>query len=690
LNRFHGVAAPLSHPKYRPDIDGLRAIAVLAVVAFHAFPTWVPGGFIGVDVFFVISGYLISAIIFENLDKNTFSIGEFYLRRIRRIFPALILVLAAGYALGWFILLAEEYEQLGKHIAGGAGFISNYILWNDSGYFDTIAEKKPLLHLWSLGVEEQFYITFPILLFVSWKRKLNLFGITLLMAIISFELNIYETEAKPIAAFYSPQTRFWELMCGSLLAWAATHKNETIQYIDGWLNQHLSADLYRKQAACDGTTLRSVASFVGLLLIVLGSFLISKDLSFPGKWALVPVLGTILVISAGKGSWPNRTILSSGILVWFGLISFPLYLWHWFLLSFARIMEGEAPSGEIRAACVLVSIFLAWVTYKFVERPIRNGAHGPCKAVVLLLLMVAMGSLGFAAYRQNGFPERAIAQQYLSYTESIKMTNRLNECFDIPYAYKKDGNWFCNLGDSTLPATVFAYGDSHALSMLPALEMFSKENNINIQYTGTSGCPSLLGIQSMRGSAVIEVHDCQNLNERVFEYVRKTKIKYVILINRWVYYTGSKSRPHEINYIARAPNESFNRKSSASDFEWAVRNTVERWREIGVKVAFLEDIPQQLHDPKDILPKGRGAEENYIKYSVELGEHTKNQSWVNSILRRQNASVMNFDDVLCVNNRCPLVSNSRFIYFDDDHLSIEGSKLVYPKLKDELRKFLEN
>lgn len=684
------MPSPLSLPKYRPDIDGLRAIAVLAVVAFHAFPTWVQGGFIGVDVFFVISGYLISTIIFENLDKNTFSIGEFYLRRIRRIFPALILVLAAGYVLGWLTLFADEYKQMGKHIAGGAGFISNYILWNDSGYFDGIAEKKPLLHLWSLGVEEQFYIIFPILLFVLWRSKLNLFVITLLMAIVSFELNIYETEANPIAAFYSPQTRFWELMCGSLLAWAATHKNEVIQYIDGWLNKHPSVAPYRKQAAFVGTPWKHVASFAGLFSIVFGFFQISKDLSFPGKWVLVPVLGTLLVISAGKGSWPNRTILSNGILVWLGLISFPLYLWHWLFLSFARIIEGETPSREIRAACVLVSIFLAWATYKFIERPIKNGAYSPYKAPILLLLMLAIGSLGYAVYRQNGFPARAIAQKYLSYTESIKMTSRLNECFDIPYAYKKDGNWFCNLGDNTIPATVFAYGDSHALSMLPALEMFSKENNINIQFAGTSGCPSLLGIQSMRGSAKIEMHDCQNLNERVFEYAKKAKIGYVILINRWVYYTGSESRPHEINYIARAPNEPISKKSSASDFEWAVRNTVERWRGIGVKVAFLEDIPQQLHHPKDILPKGRGAEKNYMKYSVELGEHTRNQSWVNSILRRQNASVINLDDVLCVNNRCPPVSNSRFIYFDDDHLSIDGSKLVYPKLKVELRKFLEN
>ena len=164
----------LSHQKYRPDIDGLRAVAVLAVVAFHSFPSWVRGGFIGVDIFFVISGYLISTIIFENLDKGTFSFTEFYARRIKRIFPALLLVLIACFAFGWFALLADEYKQLGKHIAAGAGFISNFTLWNEAGYFDNSAETKPLLHLWSLGIEEQFYIVWPLLLWFAWKRKFNL------------------------------------------------------------------------------------------------------------------------------------------------------------------------------------------------------------------------------------------------------------------------------------------------------------------------------------------------------------------------------------------------------------------------------------------------------------------------------------------------------------------------------------
>lgn len=208
----------LSHPKYRPDIDGLRALAVLSVVAFHAFPSWIKGGFIGVDVFFVISGYLISTIIFESLERDAFSFSEFYARRIKRIFPALLLVLLSCLVFGWFVLLSPEYKQLSKHVASSAGFIQNLVLWSESGYFDNTAATKPLLHLWSLGVEEQFYIVWPLLLWVAWKRNFNFLIIIILVAVISYYLNIVGVKKDSIATFYSPLTRFWELLSGGFLA----------------------------------------------------------------------------------------------------------------------------------------------------------------------------------------------------------------------------------------------------------------------------------------------------------------------------------------------------------------------------------------------------------------------------------------------------------------------------------------
>ena len=218
----------LVHPKYRPDIDGLRAVAVLSVVVYHAFPSWLKGGFVGVDIFFVISGFLISTIIFSSLERDSFSFYDFYSRRIRRIFPALLVVLIACYAFGWSALLADEYKQLGKHIAAGAGFVSNLILWSESGYFDIAAETKPLLHLWSLGIEEQFYIAWPVLLWAAWKKKFNLFTISLALFFVSFGLNLSKYRVDGVADFYSPQTRFWELLAGSLLAYITHHNFQAL------------------------------------------------------------------------------------------------------------------------------------------------------------------------------------------------------------------------------------------------------------------------------------------------------------------------------------------------------------------------------------------------------------------------------------------------------------------------------
>lgn len=363
----------LSHPKYRPDIDGLRAIAVLAVVAFHAFPGFIKGGFIGVDVFFVISGFLISTIIFENLDRGTFSFSEFYVRRVRRIFPGLSVVLLACFVFGWFALLADELNQLGWHMAAGAGFVSNLALWSEAGYFDNSAETKPLLHLWSLGIEEQFYIVWPLFLWFAWKRKFNLLALAVFVAFISFYLNIKGVNQDAVSTFYSPQTRFWELLCGSILAWFALYKKNSSANLEQKVDSWLAVVVYREEVEANGKTLSNVCSFLGCLLLAYGLWRISKTVSFPGRWAVVPVLGTVLIILAGPKAWINRKILSNKIAVWFGLISFPLYLWHWPLLSFARIVESKAPSLRMRSLAVVLSVVLAWLTVRVIEKPFRIG-----------------------------------------------------------------------------------------------------------------------------------------------------------------------------------------------------------------------------------------------------------------------------------------------------------------------------
>lgn len=675
----------LSHPKYRPDIDGLRAVAVLSVVVFHAFPDFIQGGFIGVDVFFVISGFLISTIIFENLEKDTFSFSEFYARRIKRIFPALLFVIVASYVFGWFTLFAEEYKQLGKHIAAGAGFISNFVLWNESGYFDISAEYKPLLHLWSLGIEEQFYIIWPFVLWLAWKKKFNLLTISITFLVLSFLLNIKGIERDSVATFYSPQTRFWELLCGSVLSWCVLYKKEFFFEWKIKINNIISSIAYRKNSVADGRILINCMAFLGGALLVYGFWRISKAASFPGKLAIIPVAAAVLIISAGPHAWLNRKILSNKFAVWIGLISFPLYLWHWPLLSFARILESGSPSAFIRFAAIALAVVLAWISYRFLERPVRLGGGGRLKVGFLLVSMVIVGLVGYKTYAMEGIYSRGIIKKYASYDQSIKRTDRIRECFEIPFAYKKDNDWFCSLGKNESPLTYFVYGDSHALSLLPAFERFASDNNLKINFTGTSGCPSLLGVQSLRGEAEIEKYNCQELNERIFNSVKNSGIKSVILANRWTYYQKSYSRPSEINLISSNVAIAADNDSSQRDLFWAIDNTVSRYASIGVKVIFIEDTPQQIYNPKEIIRKGRADDSKYLMLSVSTDEHMKNQKMVNEVLRKSGAKTISLDEILCSKEICPLVENSRFLYFDDDHLSFEGSMFVSQYLSNRLK-----
>ena len=513
------------HSKYRPDIDGLRAVAVFAVVAFHAFPGWMHGGFIGVDVFFVLSGYLISTIIFENLDQGTFTFSDFYVRRIKRIFPALITVLIACFIVGWFGLLADEFKQLGKHIAAGAGFASNLLLWNEAGYFDNSADTKPLLHLWSLGIEEQFYIVWPLLLWFAWKRKFNLLTIMIVVTITSFILNTKGVKQDMVATFYSPQTRFWELLSGSLLAWVSLYKNDTVSKVKHKVDVWLSRIVYSEKKEADGKTLANVLASIGLLLLAYGFWRINKNLPFPGIWALIPVIATILLLAAGPHTWINRKLLSNKVAVWFGLISFPLYLWHWPLLSFARIIENESPSRIVRVVAVLISIALAWLTYKLVEHPIRFGKQSNRKIFSLLFIMVLCCITGYITYEKDGFPYRVEKFNFISIAAGEwHYPGKLKQ-------FQYDGRVFLRQDSNKNDVTMFI-GDSNIEQYyVRADELIdSNPNNTNSIVFATGG-----GCLPVPNTNFDDAHKyCFGLIETAIQYaIEKTNVKNVVIGAQW-------------------------------------------------------------------------------------------------------------------------------------------------------------
>jgi peptidoglycan/LPS O-acetylase OafA/YrhL len=322
-----------------------------SVIGNHAFPAWVPGGFVGVDVFFVISGYLISSIIFSNLDSDRFSYVEFYFRRIKRIFPSLILVIFVTYVFGWYVLLLDEFEQLGSHVLSAAVFVSNITLWSESGYFESDSKYMPLLHLWSLGVEEQFYILWPLMLGFVWNKRYHFLFATLAIAVASYAANIYLIDEDPSAAFYLPFGRMWELMVGGILAYVVMYKSFLIP---------------------DNPYLLRAFSVSGLLIVFSSILLLDEYLKFPGVYALFPVVGTFLIIAAGFKSWVNYNLLSNRLIVYVGLISYPLYLWHWPLLSYAHILEAGTPDRFIRIGVVLTSFLLSWLTYILLEKRFKS------------------------------------------------------------------------------------------------------------------------------------------------------------------------------------------------------------------------------------------------------------------------------------------------------------------------------
>lgn len=420
---------------YRADIDGLRAVAVLGVVAYHAAPGHLPGGFVGVDVFFVISGYLITGILAAQLQAGRFSFGGFYARRIRRIFPALALVLAAVLLAGWWLLLPGELARVARHALAGAGFVANLAYGLESSYFDAIAQTRPLLNLWSLGVEEQFYLLWPLALWLAWRHggQRALLVLTAGAGLLSFAANVLSVHPAPTLAFYFPHTRLWELLAGAALVLAP------------------------RPAALAPSTANALA-VLGALALGLGYALIRAGHAFPGFWALLPVVGAVALIGAGPGAWINRRVLAARPLVGCGLISYSLYLWHWPLL--ALLAEWPAGGGRLaRLGAVALAFVLAWLTWRFVEQPLRHGAHLRRKAVGAVAALALMAAAAGALWAAHGVPARFAGAVFLD--EAAIRRERL--------AYWARGSWDRHF-DTRRPR-VIVFGDSQGFDVFKSLAL---------------------------------------------------------------------------------------------------------------------------------------------------------------------------------------------------------------------------
>ena len=485
----------LPSDRYRPDIDGLRAVAVLAVVAFHAFPEAVRGGFIGVDIFFVISGFLITGIVARELDAGKFSLATFYARRVRRIFPALIVVLAAVMVLGWLWMLPQAYRQLSSDAFASAAFSANIALMLQSGYFDVEAAKRPLLHLWSLGIEEQFYLAWPLLLLLAARLRIGLIWVACALGLASFILNVALIDRDPVATFYLPFTRAWELLAGGVLAC-------------GW------------KKIDQGGLASNLRAGAGAVLIAFSAAILDPHRAFPGWWAVLPVAGSVLVLSA-PAAWGNRRLLSGKTMVWFGLISYPLYLWHWPLLVFFSIIKFKDLTSVERLLVVGLSIALSWATYRLVETPFRFGRPIPLKVASLAGAMALVALAGLVVVRNDGFdvrlpPEiRAMAQVT---TQAAKW--RLHECMlDL----SRDKSFADSCADRDRRPLLFLWGDSTAGSLMPGLLKAQQTHQFGIAEYTSASCAAALNAD------IPGVPSCRAINDKVLEMARQLQPDIVLL-----------------------------------------------------------------------------------------------------------------------------------------------------------------
>jgi len=626
----------------------MRGIAVLIVVLFHAFPKALSGGFIGVDIFFVISGYLISTILMGEFDSRSFTYANFYARRARRIFPALILVLAATLAFGWIALFPDELKLLGKHVVGGAAFLSNVFLWFEVGYFDTAAETKPLLHLWSLGIEEQFYIFWPILLAMAFKLRANVFWLTLGLLLVSFGVNVGGIEQYPSATFYSIASRAWELSIGALLACLSLGRGPAalVAMVDG-----------RNVAR------RNALSVAGLALIVAACLLVRGGKGFPGWWALLPTFGAAALIAAGPQAWVNRVILSNGALVWVGLISYPLYLWHWPLLSFAQIIESGEPALRIRIAAVVAAVVLAWLTYRLVEQPIRRQRrHGAQLAIVLALLVAALGGFGGWVYQQEGLPQRASIVENANAQKALILV----EDRDNAAACKKEYGFetiyeYCLKAQIGRPPTVALIGDSHAYHVVAGLTKYYKARGENLVYFGTAipliGAPASL------------TDYYQQATPKMLELALTTdSIKKVI-----------------ISTILKHDTESDQSKLLVAQF----RTTIKAFLDAGKEVMYLYDVPTLDFDPRACIRRaGVASSTTNRDCTMDVAAYDKAISAHNAVVAsvlKEFPSVTTFAPAsyLCDDRHCKGMIDRALMYRDNNHLSYEGDLYVGARFAEE-------
>lgn len=645
--------------KYRPDIDGLRTIAVVPVVIFHIMASLVPGGFIGVDIFFVISGYLIGSILWHEVQEDRMSILTFYERRIRRIFPALFATLIVTYAVAYLLYMPIDFRGFSAALASAVLFFSNVFYWWNTGYFDLSTAYKPLIHTWSLAVEEQYYTVYPILLLLLHRHaRRYLVPILIGLALSSFATSVVQVARWPQAAFYLPFGRFWELLVGALLAVGAV--------------PHL-----RNQNS------RNIAATSGLALILFSSFTYSEQTPFPGVSALLPVVGTALIIHAGEAgsSWVGR-ILSTSPMIFIGRLSYSLYLVHWPVMAFFRYSTGGEPAGVEAVALFILMLLLAWFSYRFVESPFRQGhlrkmSYKPLFAMAGTLGLVLVG-VGAVGYLMKGVPERLDPQTQKMALAAFD-TNPLRKRCDQRSPAQVADNTYCVEGADDAQDPTFAFlGDSFGDALAPGIIKAASEADQKGMMLTYSGCYPMLGL-NQRG-------DCRAFMDAAAAAIeRQPSVTTLVLTARWTSaYLGTRFGEQNETGWFLTDDQSAERSYEETKrvFERGLTRTLERFR--GYNISIIYGFPEQDRN----IPRTLGVDSNLgrpLYPGIPRTIHEARQTELRDVLTRFQARygfrLIDATDHFCDHQHCRVMENATVLYADDNHISRKGAETLVDVLR---------
>jgi peptidoglycan/LPS O-acetylase OafA/YrhL len=673
--------------KYRKEIDGLRALAIIPVILFHTGFTIFSGGFVGVDIFFVISGYLITTIIVAEMKLGSFSLLNFYERRARRILPALFFVMLCTLPFAYFYMLPNELKDYSKSLIAVPLFVSNILFYLTAGYFDVTAELKPLLHTWSLAVEEQYYALFPLLLMLLWKLgKKWILSSLVLMAIISILVAHWGSVKHPTFTFYSLQTRGFEILIGALISLYISRKSSIIS-----ISQY-----------------QSLSSIAGLGMILYSIFAFDKNTPSPSLYSLIPTIGaSLILISANNKNFVGK-LLGNKFFVGIGLISYSAYLWHQPIIAFSKLRNLFGLQLLNPFLIIGTSLVLAYLSYKFIEKPFRNKNNFSSKFILYFFVIATLAfiTIGSVIYLGNGF--RNVNDRVPPNVKWLSLSEKINTNGDIcaPVAYEKSGISTCNFGDLSSDKNIILYGDSHAEAISEQLNKMFIELKIKGTKITLNGCEVVpeLRIYSKINTDVTD--RCMNNFSNMLSYIKKHKAE-VIVVSRWSFklypIRGQIDNMTTKNEEGGIENEVDYREYvsvidkkvsfSGSDKKIALNHFLDGLLSVTNKLYLIYPVPEISWDiaRKNILYfRNNGTVLNEI--SIPYSDFKNRNKFVNSIFNEyeKNPTFISIkpENIFCdtyIKDRCVAQYGSIPYYYDDDHLSDVGANLILEKLKEKFK-----